>query len=784
MLLVRESILGNMSEDEKNAILNEQRYLDYAEVYGDDIDAILEEFVADTLAEMNTHTEQYADVVSEYWNGGDVDSFKVSEYTESIDAGGDAKKLSIDSFKQLILSKQEYAMVSKAIANKNAGIKNSELQSVDYVFAADNFYMYENKSVGEFVVIDKLNPETESEKINILVGAVNNGIYSNTDGRSFIRRADSLQSGQEGSSLLSGRSKNERATAKDDKVYDRPYRRRQADSNSIGHSGRMGQNTTNRKIKLSLSDDGYFDLIDLAEGRYTDAELRTYAEPPAKKKGATRSNKGTKASRDMDNAASHENRWNTEKVGTDEKSDGSPVNIADIVKKISDKFEIPISTGKVNVKDASGIYKERAEAIRTRITNNLPTISHELGHHLDKQYGLSELGSVDALLKVIPSEFLDNYADSEKNGEAVAEFIRVYLKNTNDAHRLCPNFYTDFVRTLSDADLKSLNEIATSVNQYLSADFSSRVDSAIVSSSKKESVPFRDRWNKIYTDWIDAFHPTKEAVDYVKKVVGGDLSGTGNAYTLATNSLNAHTVANYLICEGFRDLNGNIVDAKSFVDSIGNTGITQNNSVNKVAWLPNTDWKVASEIITRNATAIKNAGEYYEVNPAIIAACIYTEQTTNVNALDYITDVPAYFLDTSIGIGQIKVSTAKMLEDAGYIEKTTYSHSYQDWHAQSYITKDVWYALAYGYVEGSREKAIAYRLTNESENVNYVAAYLRYFQDRWKPYYPEIDGRTAILATLFNQGELRSPHDNPQANPFGEQAKKEYYYMRDLLGLD
>ncbi len=323
------------------------------------------------------------------------------------------------------------------------------------------------------------------------------------------------------------------------------------------------------KIKLSLADDGYFDLIDLAEGRYTDAELRAYAEPTAKKKGAARSNKGTKASRDMDNAASHENRWNTEKVETDEKSDGSPVNIADIVKKISDKFEIPISTGKVNVKDASGIYKERAEAIRTRITNNLPTISHELGHHLDKQYGLSELGSVDALLKVIPSEFLDNYADNEKNGEAVAEFIRVYLKNTNDAHRLCPDFYTDFVRTLSDADLKTLNEIATSVNQYLSSDFSSRVDSAIVSSSKKESVPFRDRWNKIYTDWVDAFHPIKEAVDYVKKVEGGDLSGTGNAYTLATNSLNAHTVANYLICEGFRDLNGNIVDAKSFVDSIG-----------------------------------------------------------------------------------------------------------------------------------------------------------------------------------------------------------------------
>lgn len=208
------------------------------------------------------------------------------------------------------------------------------------------------------------------------------------------------------------------------------------------------------------------------------------------------------------------------------------------------------------------------------------------------------------------------------------------------------------------------------------------------------------------------------------------------------------------------------------------------NNTNKVSFLPATDWREASDIIRRNATAIKNAGAYYQVNPAIIAACIYTEQITNVNVIDHLTDLPAFFIDTSVGIGQVKVSTAKMLEDKGYIEKTIYSHSYQDWHAQGYIKKDVWYAPAYGYVEGSREKAIAYRLTNESENINYVAAYLRYFQDKWKPYYPEIDGRTAILATLFNQGEVREPHNSPKSNWFGEKAKKEYYYMRELLEMD
>lgn len=32
-----------------------------------------------------------------------------------------------------------------------------------------------------------------------------------------------------------------------------------------------------------------------------------------------------------------------------------------------------------------------------------------------------------------------------------------------------------------------------------------------------------------------------------------------------------------------------------------------------------------------------------------------------------------------------------------------------------------------------------YRLLSERECVNYVAAYLKYFQDRWKDKYPKID---------------------------------------------
>ena len=262
-----------------------------------------------------------------------------------------------------------------------------------------------------------------------------------------------------------------------------------------------------------------------------------------------------------------ENRWATERV-EDNKVKG--VNIADIVRSISEKFGIPIATGKVTDREASGIYKAKPETIRTRIANNLPTISHELGHHLCKKYGLDGLESVAILRNSVSQEYLDMYDDDvTKNKESVAEFIRSYLKNTNEAVRLCPEFYAEFIQALSKEDLKAVNEIASAVNEYLSYNISERYDAAITSSQKKEKVPFREKWEKFYTNWVDSFHPQKEAVDYVQDATGRTLSGKGNAYVLATNSLNAHAVANYLVCEGFRNLSGDLIDAKSFIDCIG-----------------------------------------------------------------------------------------------------------------------------------------------------------------------------------------------------------------------
>ena len=295
-------------------------------------------------------------------------------------------------------------------------------------------------------------------------------------------------------------------------------------------------------------------------GEKTDVSKNAESENPTSKEN----DNAVRSSKDVPGADS-KNEWITEPINRDSKKD---VTTADIVNMIRKKFGIPVVTGKVTVPNASAIYKETPEVIRSRIANNLPKISHELGHHLDKIYELSKLKSIGKLCDEVSAEFLNQYPEEEKAGEAVGEFVKEYLKNTNEAERLYPEFYADFVNAIPLKDLKSVNEVANSVNTYFSYDISKRYSAAIVSTEKKENPTLRELWNKFYSSTVDPYYSQKLAMNYVEETTGKALSGKNNTHTLATNSLNAHMISNFLICEGFRDYDGTLMDKKSFMDCV------------------------------------------------------------------------------------------------------------------------------------------------------------------------------------------------------------------------
>lgn len=161
----------------------------------------------------------------------------------------------------------------------------------------------------------------------------------------------------------------------------------------------------------------------------------------------------------------------------------------------------------------------------------------------------------------------------------------------------------------------------------------------------------------------------------------------------------------------------------------------------------------ADIVIINNTTEIYEAADKYDVDPYVLAGCIYVEQRNNYNIIDEITDVSMYFLDTSVGVSQIKISNVRMLENLGYIDEVG---------------------------TGRKNLDIARKLRRDNAyNINCAAAYLSYLRMRWDGNF-DVSKSAKIWGTLYNMGE-GTPHPNPVANTFGEQVEACYWYMQLLM---
>lgn len=121
------------------------------------------------------------------------------------------------------------------------------------------------------------------------------------------------------------------------------------------------------------------------------------------------------------------------------------------------------------------------------------------------------------------------------------------------------------------------------------------------------------------------------------------------------------------------------------------------------------------------------------------------------------------FLDTSVGIGQVKISTAKEIPKRGYIEKS----------------KKKWTFTAFGI----KKNFLSLQLLDNKTNIRYTAAYIRLQQDMWMPTL-DVSNNPGVLATLYNLGKnANNPNQNPKANPFGQYVEDNYDMLKQLLGL-
>lgn len=243
--------------------------------------------------------------------------------------------------------------------------------------------------------------------------------------------------------------------------------------------------------------------------------------------------------------------WNANRVGDRDKKS---MPISDIINKMRHDFGIPIGKGRMPRKDARGRYSKHDFSIRTRVTNDLPAISHELGHHLDNVYELTQHISKDLeneLIKQLPAEFHEKYAASKLKGEGLAEFVRRYLQNKDLAAIDYPLFIAHFENTLSVDALSLVNSFADEINAYYSLDEGSAVSSIRnMSDRPRDFRTTKERTSQkaseYYQKWVDEFH----GIELFDRAAGS------NAHMSAINSAYSDAIAYSVLTGDLTDANG------------------------------------------------------------------------------------------------------------------------------------------------------------------------------------------------------------------------------------
>lgn len=215
-----------------------------------------------------------------------------------------------------------------------------------------------------------------------------------------------------------------------------------------------------------------------------------------------------------------------------------PVKRSDIVRMIDEQLDVPVRTGRFRQR-AYGIYKTKPEVIRLKTANDIDTLAHEVGHHLDKKLGL---GGISGLAKHPGSELFDSelltlgqkvsrstYSMKQIRAEGVAEFMRYYLLNPDQAKELAPNYFNAFEAKIAGTGVENiLFDVSKQINDYVAQSPVQRVLSQI---SMDKPPGSRVTMDKLYTMAFDDLHPLKQAVE---DMTGGvELPMSKDPYILA-----------------------------------------------------------------------------------------------------------------------------------------------------------------------------------------------------------------------------------------------------------
>jgi N12 class adenine-specific DNA methylase/2'-5' RNA ligase len=226
---------------------------------------------------------------------------------------------------------------------------------------------------------------------------------------------------------------------------------------------------------------------------------------------------------------------------------------------------IPVSVGRFK-QQAHGIYKQGPQAVRVRVANNVLTVVHEFGHHVDHvilQINRKDKRWRDELQALGQPTSRPSYTTGQQRQEGAAEFLRLYLLDPADAKAQAPKYFAEFERKLDDhpdlkkvlhdarADLEGLVAQDHATRGKLKVDFTGNDSPGIYRRLKEDP---KGELRNLTTLWIDDLHALRVAVDEMQDA--RPLDARENAYVLARNARGTGGMAEGMIEHGVRGRNG------------------------------------------------------------------------------------------------------------------------------------------------------------------------------------------------------------------------------------
>lgn len=234
-----------------------------------------------------------------------------------------------------------------------------------------------------------------------------------------------------------------------------------------------------------------------------------------------------------------------------------PKSQRQIITDLAKGLKLPIRFGRLRTTRFAGYFQRVQNLIGSRKANDIPIVTHEVGHKLDSVFGFASDPALRAELDALGdpampgsrSSWTPSKTQKYKLSEGVAEFVRHWLVDPPNAAKLAPNMLRQFEAALNaNKDFgDTMRQAQSDIQTWRNAAPQARLRSHISIGENPNKTPYT--LDQLTRDVVDDLHFLRLPVEQLGKA-GVTLRPSEDPYILARNLRGSYGMADTFIQRG------------------------------------------------------------------------------------------------------------------------------------------------------------------------------------------------------------------------------------------